>query len=53
MRTIEIEDNKFTCPMMSKEITDDINKTPNFVTCMMCKLNILGQIIDNKIYCNF
>ena len=52
MRIIEVEDNKFTCPMMDKELKKN-EGTPNFVTCTICKKNILGQIIDNKVYCDF
>ena len=36
--------NEFKCPMTS-EI--------NFGMCRICKYNILGQIIDNYIYCGF
>ena len=59
MRTIEVEDGKFTCPMMNMEVSSNIDKAPNFVTCAMCKMNILGQMINDTenekllIYCNF
>lgn len=43
--------NGFNCPMMNKMISKDI--TPNFITCINCKFNILKQFIDNTCYCGY
>lgn len=41
----------FLCPMMNKTISKD--NVPNFITCSLCKFNILKQFIDNTCYCGF
>lgn len=43
--------NEFKCPMTSIIIKE--RGEINFGMCRICKYNILGQIIDNYIYCGF
>jgi len=50
MKKIEIKDLKISCPMLG-EITE--RGKINFGTCGLCKFNILGQMVDNYVYCNY
>ncbi len=54
MKKIKIEDNKFTCPMRGVELElacKELDKA--FASCGKCKFNILGQMADDYVYCNY
>lgn len=52
MKKISVQDYKFQCPLLGKELKVN-DKKYNFGICGKCKYNLLGQIIDNKVYCNY
>lgn len=54
MNKIKIEDNKFTCPMRGVELklaNKELDKA--FASCGKCKFNVLGQLLDGYVYCNY
>ena len=51
MYKISVSNSEFKCPMMN--ITIKERGEINFGTCRLCKYNILGQIIDDYVYCGF
>lgn len=44
---IEIVDNKFTCPILGKEVTGFKH------CCSKCKYNVFSEPVDNTIYCEY
>ena len=52
MGKITVQDYKFQCPLIGKELKIN-DKVFNFGICGKCKYNTLGQIIDNTVYCNY
>ena len=51
MAKIIIENNQFICPMMETIISE--RGKLNYGYCRKCKYNILGQFVDNNVYCRF
>lgn len=51
MYKIKINNNKFKCPMLNLDITE--RGEINYGICGICKFNILSQIINDTVYCNY
>ena len=51
MNKITIKNYQFKCPMMG--ITIKERGEINFGICRLCKYNILGQFINDTIYCGY
>lgn len=51
MGKIKIENNQFICPMIEETISE--RGEINYGYCRKCKFNILGQFIDNFVYCHY